>query len=339
MTTRLVTASTAVGTAAVPQFAGIRLSKTVSEGDAPEAHFIGLRGHWLCGSDVANNGGGGRDYVIAAQFDDVANTVQDMQYAAGHGGIWYASTTAAVSASAVIPLTTTTNLTVGMRVTGTGISGQPKILSVDSGTQVTLTTAQTLTSGRSLKFYDNVTIGYAITPPAKNTYRHQLGAADDEDGMGTVSFRVGATQTGHAQAVVDSNNVVQWAIDKDFYATPTRVRDSVAGTDLLQMHDNGLTKAYGWTFATGSIRFRYITGGVSLLQFDTDGTGYFYNRFKFLSTYQSQGYMVATLPPAGTAGRRAHVIDALAPTFLGALTGGGAVTCPAFDNGTAWVAA
>ena len=50
-------------------------------------------------------------------------------------------------------------------------------------------------------------------------------------------------------------------------------------------------------------------------------------------------YTVATLPAAGTQGRRAWVTDALAPTFLGALTGGGAVVCPVFDNGTAWVSA
>ncbi len=49
-------------------------------------------------------------------------------------------------------------------------------------------------------------------------------------------------------------------------------------------------------------------------------------------------YTVATLPAAGTAGRRAYVTDATAPTWLGALTGGGAVVCPVFDNGTAWVA-
>jgi hypothetical protein len=51
------------------------------------------------------------------------------------------------------------------------------------------------------------------------------------------------------------------------------------------------------------------------------------------------GYTVATLPAAGTAGRRTYVTDALAPTFLGALTGGGAVVSPVFDNGTAWVSA
>lgn len=50
-------------------------------------------------------------------------------------------------------------------------------------------------------------------------------------------------------------------------------------------------------------------------------------------------YTVATLPTAGVTGRRAYVTDATAPTFLGALTGGGTVVCPVFDNGSAWVAA
>ena len=55
-------------------------------------------------------------------------------------------------------------------------------------------------------------------------------------------------------------------------------------------------------------------------------------------TIQLAAYTVATLPPAGTAGRRAYVTDALAPTFLGTLTGGGTAKTPVFDNGTAWVA-
>jgi hypothetical protein len=48
-------------------------------------------------------------------------------------------------------------------------------------------------------------------------------------------------------------------------------------------------------------------------------------------------YTVATLPAAGTQGRRSWVTNALAPTFLNAPVGGGAVVCPVFDNGTAWV--
>ena len=55
-------------------------------------------------------------------------------------------------------------------------------------------------------------------------------------------------------------------------------------------------------------------------------------------TVTTGGYTVATLPAAGTAGRRAYVTDATAPTFLGTLTGGGAVVTPVFDNGVAWVA-
>jgi len=51
-----------------------------------------------------------------------------------------------------------------------------------------------------------------------------------------------------------------------------------------------------------------------------------------------KAYTVTTLPAAGTQGRKAWVTDALSPTFLGTLTGGGAVVTPVFDNGTAWVA-
>lgn len=51
-------------------------------------------------------------------------------------------------------------------------------------------------------------------------------------------------------------------------------------------------------------------------------------------------YTVVTLPTcnAGAAGLRAYVTDATAPTFLGTLTGGGAVVTPVFCNATAWVA-
>jgi len=50
-----------------------------------------------------------------------------------------------------------------------------------------------------------------------------------------------------------------------------------------------------------------------------------------------KGYTVSTLP-AGTVGDTAYVTDALAPTFLTTLVGGGAITTKAFYNGTNWVA-
>ena len=55
------------------------------------------------------------------------------------------------------------------------------------------------------------------------------------------------------------------------------------------------------------------------------------------TTLNTGGYTVATLP-AGVQGARCFVTDALAPAFLTALVGGGAVVSPAFYNGAAWVA-
>jgi len=49
-----------------------------------------------------------------------------------------------------------------------------------------------------------------------------------------------------------------------------------------------------------------------------------------------KNYTVATLP-AGTQGDTAFVTDALTPTYLGLLVGGGTIKCPVFYNGTAWV--
>lgn len=60
------------------------------------------------------------------------------------------------------------------------------------------------------------------------------------------------------------------------------------------------------------------------------GTAVFNGRLRL------KGYTVATLP-AGVQGDAAFVTDALAPTFLAALTGGGAVVTPAFFDGTNWV--
>jgi hypothetical protein len=60
--------------------------------------------------------------------------------------------------------------------------------------------------------------------------------------------------------------------------------------------------------------------------------------FEAATLISTGGYTVATLPAAPPTGSRAYVTDATAPTFLGNLSGGGNVTCPAFYNGGAWVA-
>jgi hypothetical protein len=50
----------------------------------------------------------------------------------------------------------------------------------------------------------------------------------------------------------------------------------------------------------------------------------------------SDNYTVATLPAAGTIGRRAFVTDANATTFASIVASGGANKVPVFDDGTNW---
>jgi hypothetical protein len=57
-----------------------------------------------------------------------------------------------------------------------------------------------------------------------------------------------------------------------------------------------------------------------------------------LVTPQLTAYTVATLPTGKPAGTLAYVTDAIAPTYLGTLTGGGSIITPVFYNGSAWVA-
>lgn len=115
------------------------------------------------------------------------------------------------------------------------------------------------------------------------------------------------------------------------------VQSVVAGTSNTAGANLTITGSQGTgTGAGGDIIFQTALAGTSGTAQNTLITG--------LRIYSNQtvavgkAYTVATLPAAGTQGRRAWVTDALAPTFLGALTGGGAVVCPVFDNGAAWVA-
>lgn len=107
---------------------------------------------------------------------------------------------------------------------------------------------------------------------------------------------------------------------------------------------NGATKL-GWTAgatngSASDVAFSRISSGVLALGNGTISDSTAELRLGKVSSSGpsklSNGYTVATLP-AGTDGQQAFVTDALAPTYLGALTGGGTVHTPVFFNGTAWV--
>lgn len=127
---------------------------------------------------------------------------------------------------------------------------------------------------------------------------------------------------------------------------------------LAKLHTNGTAMfgaGTGASLTDSSLVVNYSTGSPVLNWYGTDGDTWNIGintddgaTFNGATTYNFdnvvvnnapvtlKGYTVATLP-AGTVGMTAYVTDATAPTYLGTLTGGGAVVTPVFYNGTAWV--
>ncbi len=124
------------------------------------------------------------------------------------------------------------------------------------------------------------------------------------------------------------------------------------------------TISVGSSTATGTMQFAYgatLSGNTKTVEIATNGvsgsttaitigstfgtTGNVYGNWTFNTpisvasggTGSGVAYTVATLPAAGTQGRRSWVTDALAPAFGAAPVGGGAVVIPVFDNGTIWI--
>ena len=90
-------------------------------------------------------------------------------------------------------------------------------------------------------------------------------------------------------------------------------------------------QCFGWQDETTSTaRKFYAPNGTTAQTLDTTG------RTTFGRPIGLKSFTVGTLP-AGTVGDVAYVTDATAPTYLGALVGGGAIKTPVFYNGSAWV--
>lgn len=97
-------------------------------------------------------------------------------------------------------------------------------------------------------------------------------------------------------------------------------------------------------FRTGSTNRWFFDGSGNFRAFvdNTYDIGTTSNRPRTImagTSIQTGGTTVGALPTcnAGLQGNRRFVTDATAPTWLGALTGGGAVVTPVFCNGSAWV--
>jgi hypothetical protein len=145
----------------------------------------------------------------------------------------------------------------------------------------------------------------------------------------------------NATCVLSAPTAATWQLGSANAASPVAqtlsVQSVVAGTSNTAGQNFTIAGSQGTgTGVGGDIIFQVAPAGSSGTAQNALATALrVYNN---KTVFVGAGFTVAGLPAAGTAGRRAYVTDALAPTFLGTLTGGGSVVTPVFDNGTAWVA-
>jgi len=119
--------------------------------------------------------------------------------------------------------------------------------------------------------------------------------------------------------------------DSDYWAIYGRSTIEDQGVMVFEVGDNGNPLP-----ATGqSFEFKYSAsgGGVAKTAMTID-----YNTTTVNGSLVLGMFTVATLPTPDTSTAYATVSDALAPSYLATVVGGGAIKCPVFWNGSSWVA-
>jgi hypothetical protein len=107
--------------------------------------------------------------------------------------------------------------------------------------------------------------------------------------------------------------------------------------ERMRIDGTGNVLINGFTASTIGLTVKGAASQTANLQEWQDSAGTILSRIKSTGVLNLPAYTVATLP-AGVQGDRCYVTNALAPVFLTALVGGGAVKCPAFYDGANWVA-
>lgn len=161
--------------------------------------------------------------------------------------------------------------------------------------------------------------------------------------------------TNYARIVRSGSSVTEWDLlwaagsssRTPLVVTPSLVTISSATEQLRTSYDG--SNYYSTTVgSTGGVTFDAVGSGSAFTFSDKVNMGLASTTQLTVSTQATlasttmtaplrlKGYTVATLP-TGTQGDTAFVTDALTPTFLTAVTGGGAIVSPVFYNGTNWV--
>ena len=159
-------------------------------------------------------------------------------------------------------------------------------------------------------------LGIATKTPTTHLHVEGLTQSQGYIPTGNVAPSHGIYSSTGTDVAISTDTTPRVIINQDGYVGI----GTVSPTELLYVNGNAQVQ--------GNLT---VSGNLTLL-------GSVLSDFAVNGLIQTIGYTVATLPAAGTAGRRAYVTDASSPSFLNTITGGGSVVCPVFDDGSSWVA-
>jgi len=163
------------------------------------------------------------------------------------------------------------------------------------------------------------------------------GSSNTSSGEGSYSSGFSNTSQGKFSSTSNAGNYAKSFGETNIglygtSPTPTSATTWV-GTDRIYnigVGTSGVSLADGFTILkNGLATLPSVTN--TLIQAETTG--------KVLITreYINRTFTVATLPTPASGVAYATVTDAMTPTYLGVLVGGGAIVTPVFYNGTTWV--
>ena len=189
-------------------------------------------------------------------------------------------------------------------------------------------------SSRSATQYDRLEFRF-FNAPSFNIDWINVQSGVTTGGGTTTDLHEGYTDSGTRAG----GNLIAAVGDYDDSNNGTKIEIDDSNT---QVTINGFTDIIGDTLIEGVAIITDGGGGqINILPDNiTDNNNFRFppianNSTAFLAI-ELKGYLVSNLP-TGTVGDTAYVTDALTPTYLGTVVGGGAVTCKVFYNGSNWI--
>jgi hypothetical protein len=199
---------------------------------------------------------------------------------------------------------------------GLAVNGVKKFdYGITSGTVFTMQGSLVLGSSGSFQAAGSVTAG------STSYFSWVSGGALTSTGIGQVTFGTASSGTPTAQTTAAQSGVGTNISGQNWTIQASNSTGSGTSADIIfQTGGSGAGAAVANTYAT-ALTIKGVTQNVV-----------------FGAQAVHKGYTVGTLP-TGVTGGNAYVTDQLTTCAVAgaALTGGGAVTCPVFYNGSAWV--